>query len=492
MFNALLSLFLALTCRKAMTCIPTENWGQIQLSPDTNRENGGESGASFDLMSLPKGKERGNSTFVSRPLVSIPIEAISSASATTKNDLSLMLRPLKAASSSKDGNLELISARFAVPNICVGYGQTEEAGKAVLQDLQSAIKSYQSKFVGDGKSESGLLRLASMATGEEHRDESVICVFDDVPFSSPSGKYKIIISNYHLVLEEKRKGSSGVTSLPLSDILQIYVCDVPSYFSKVGNNSTEEDDQYLTIVLRNPLKVRSNNFAHLVISCPAALVLDEAHPWECELKTQEEIDKHVKVAPGEEKLLTPTLSGRVSEILMRAIKAIAKVPAYGGLNKEYRSVLTQHRQSCMRALFHGSEGLLYVVNGGLLFLHRPAIRLPFSDISRIEVNESERSVATFQFSVYVTNAKNPHVFSGIDKEEKEGLMAFFAKTTKLVRLGADEDDEDEEDDDDDDDEEASSGEEDGDEEDDDDEEEAPRKRHRSSHASHRKKSRKSE
>lgn len=435
----------------------TENWGELKILQGAKKEDQGScSSARLELLSLPKDKEKTDASFVPSPLLSIPIQSIANASGTTKNDITLSIQQQASTTTSKGAEVELLSVRFAVPNTCVGYDQTEEAGKEILQEVQQAIRASHADIIGDAHSERGILRLATLSSAQKHSDEKIICVFDDVFFSSPSGKYKLIISNYHVVLEDKKKTSSGVLSFLLSDITQVYLCDIPRTFSKTNYSEiTEELSQYVVLILKKPIKIRASSYAHVVISCPSGLALDEAHAWQCELNTQEAINDILRFQPqdGADPPLTPTMSGRVSEILLRAFKAVAKVPAYGAINKEYRTVLTQKQQSCMRALYRSSEGLLYVLNGGFIFLHRPALKLSFSDVSRVEVDESEGGVATFQIAVYTQIDK--HVFSGIDKVEKDDLLRYLRTVTKVNHIGVETEEEDDEEDEEEDDEEES-------------------------------------
>ena len=139
--------------------IPLENWGQLKLSAAVS-EMKAESAADakkgdavVELLALPKGKAKDSATYVPQPILRIPISAIASASGTTKNDVSLTMRPTAAAGSAAS-DLELTSIRFAVPNVCVGYDQTEEAGKVILQDIQKSMMQYQEQFLqthGNGK-----------------------------------------------------------------------------------------------------------------------------------------------------------------------------------------------------------------------------------------------------------------------------------------------------------------------------------------------------
>lgn len=460
--------------------IRTENWGQLKISQGIkSEEQADSSSASLELLSLPNNKEKTNAAFVSSPLISIPLSSISNALGTTKNDISVSVQQSASMSVLKGAEVELVSVRFAVPNTCVGYDRTEEAGKEILQEVQQAVRASHAGIIGDEHSESGILRLATLSSAEKHADEQIICVFDDVSFSSPSGKFKLIISNYHVALEDKKKTLSGVLSFPLSDIAHVYLCDIPQIFSKTSYSETAEElSQYVVLVLKKPIKIRSTSYAHVVISCPSGLILDEEHPWKCELITQEVINEvlHFKPQEGMDPPLTPTMSGRVSEILLRAFKGVAKVPAYGAINKEYRTVLTQGQQSCMRALFRGSEGLLYVVNGGFIFLHRPALKIPFSEVSRVEVDESEGGVATFQLAVYVRSDKN--IFSGIDKAEKEGLLNYLRSVTNVVHHGMESEEEEDDEDDEEDDEEDESEENRSSSEENNDEENKEKERHR--------------
>eukprot|EP00796_Vickermania_ingenoplastis_P013387 gene13387-9213_t len=444
---------------------PVENWGELKLSAPEGHEN---SESTLGLISLPKGMNKGNVKFSSRPIVSLPLKCIVNASGTTKNDISLTLQPRSSITKTKGVDMELTSVRFAVPNTCIGYEQTEEAGKEILRDIQVAIKTCHSQIAGgSSETETNVLRLATIMSGEEHKDEKIVCIFDDVTLAYPPGKYKLILSNHRAVLEEKKKGA---ISFPLSDVSMIYVCDVPSTFSKSGADEQEQLAQYVVLILKTP--IRSTSYAHVVISCPPGLSLDENHPWECELKSQQEINEllHLQPKEGKDNILTPSMSGPVSEILMRAFKALTKVPALSGKNDQYFSVLTQRMHSCMRSLYRSSDGLLYVLKDCFLFLHRPALKLLFSDVTSVEVDES--GVGTFQLTV-ITRSKK-HVFSAIDKAEKDGLLRFLEKVTSVERQGDSDVDEEIDDDDSEEDSEASDSEAD----DEEDEEDRHKKKHR--------------
>lgn len=545
----------------ATAALPIENWGALkwtakpksQLKLKENEQNGavassvkkaeegeqvrvtngsgthGEEESVLQLVSLPKPQQQSSGTpasAVEKPIVQIPVSAIASASATTKNDLSLALRPQTSVTVMQDGganvSLELTSVRFAIPNVCFGYEQTEEAGRKVLVETQEEMKKYQSRLLGDGD---GAVhggadeQLLVMVAGKRREDERVVAVLDDITFSYPSGRYKLIVSNYALVLEDKKRaptGASGVVaSVPLADVVQLYLCDIPD--SGAGEQEDEELAQYVVVILRNPLKIRTTTYNHLVISCPAGFALDETHPWRCQLETQEEIDRLLATLPhnqttvkverdGEGKVgikntFTPTMSGRVSEILIRVLKAVTGVTALGGLNKEYQ---TSRGHSVLRCLHHGAHGLLFVLQSALLFLHRPATRVLMSDIKHVEVDESEGGNATFQMVVYGkfgkrgggTSADNKILFSALDKREKLALLSYLERKVTVRRIGLpmDDDDDDEEGEDNDTEDNEEESEDDDDDEDDGDDEESDddlkrRKRSRSKREKHEKEKR---
>ncbi|EKF31350.1 hypothetical protein MOQ_004820 [Trypanosoma cruzi marinkellei] len=521
----------------ATNTLPVENWGALRWTTrqqqrkmsNANGDSGvalasakkegkpdGANGADVNgdeetllqLVSLPKPQHHSSGTpasVVEKPIVSIPVSLIASASATTKNDLSIALRPQSSVTTTQSGGgvaVELTSIRFAIPNVCVGHEQTEEAGREILAETQEEIKKYQSRLLGNvgvAANEGTDNQLLMMMAGRNRKDERIVAVMDDITFSYPSGRYKIILSNYSLVMEEKKRGAAGTGGVapfvPLSDIQQLYLCDIPD--SGAGEQENEELAQYVVIILRNPLKVRTTTYRHIVISCPAGFALDEAHPWRCELETQEEIDSFLATLPHNQgnssaaptatvkteegrkvikNTFAPMMSGRVSEILIRVLKALTGVTALGGFNKEYQ---TSKGHSVLRCLHQGAHGLLFVLHSALLFLHRPVTRALFSQVSHVEVDESEVGSAMFQMTVYGqfgkhtgTTTENKLIFSSLDKREKAALLAYLEKKVTVRRIGVSmEDEEDEDDDDDEDDDVDDEEEEDEEDEDDDDDEE---------------------
>ncbi|KEG14969.1 structure-specific recognition protein 1 [Trypanosoma grayi] len=500
---------------------PIENWGALKWSIQQQQHNGesgtananvkheghtdekngsgdGNGEALLQLVSLPKPQHHSSgapASVVEKPIVQIPVSVIASASAMTKNDLSLALRPQSSVSAMQSGSgnvsVELTSIRFAIPNVCVGHEQTEEAGREILAEAQQQLKKYQSRLLGDGAGTGAVAddQLLVMMAGGHRKDERVMAVLDDLTFSYPSGRYKLIVSNYAMVLEDKKRatgsGSSVVASVPLTDVVQLYLCDIPD--SSITDEQEGDLAQYVVVILRNPFKVRTTTYNHLVISCPAGFALDEAHPWRCQLETQEEIDRALAALPHNQgsaaavktedggtaikNTFAPTMSGRVSEILIRVLKAVTGVTALGGYNKEYQ---TSRGHSVLRCLHHGADGMLFVLHSALLFLHRPVTRVLLSDIKRVEIDESESGSATFQMVVFGSfgkrntsaAAENKIVFSAIDRKEKAALLAYLEKRVTVRRIGLSIEDDD--DDDDDDEEDADDEEDSGDEDDDDD------------------------
>ncbi|RNF25593.1 structure-specific recognition protein 1 [Trypanosoma conorhini] len=505
---------------------PVENWGALrwttrqrqQKPAEAKKEEktGDENGAGVDgdtetvlqLVSLPKPQHHSSGTpasAVEKPIVQVPVFSIASASATTKNDLSLSLRPQSSVTTTQSAGggvaVELTSIRFAIPNVCVGHEQTEEAGREVLAETQEEIKKYQASLLGavGGAANAGAdNQLLVMMPGGPRKDERIVAVLDDLTLSYPAGRYKLVLSNYSLMLEDKKRGASGsggaAVSVPLSDIVQLYLCDIPD--SGAGEQENEELAQYVVVILRNPLKVRTTTYNHLVISCPAGFVLGEEHPWRCQLETQEEIDGFLAALPhnqgnaanasataanGEtggkaiKNTFAPVMSGRVSEILIRILKSLTGVTALGGFNKEYQ---TSKGHAVLRCLHHGAHGLLFVLQSALLFLHRPVTRALFSEVTHVEVDESEGGSTTFQMVVYgkfgrraSAAGENKLVFSALDKHEKAALLSYLAKKVTVRRIGLAVDDEEEESDDEEgsDEEEASDDDDDDDDEDDDEE-----------------------
>nr|CCC94442.1 unnamed protein product [Trypanosoma congolense IL3000] len=462
---------------------PVENWGKLLWSEThikdedgttQNEEKDGETKklqvkeSVLELLSLPKPSQCASGAppnVAGKPIIKVPLSTIATASATTKNDLSISLRPQSSVTSVGGGNvtLELTSLRFGIPNICVGHEQTEEAGREVLLETQERIRAYQRSLASNGTAEGAEPgdQLIMMLTGVHREDERVIAVLDDLTFSFPAGRYKLMVTNYSLLLEEKKRnaGERGAIGLvPLSDVVQLYLCDIPVGLS-AGKAITGENDhvaQYVVIILRNPLKVRTTTYRHIVISCPAGFVLDEQHAWTSELKTQEDIDSFLASLPhnrnrgkdgsGENEVketFPPTITGPVSELLIRVLKAVTGVKALGGYNRDYH---TAAGISALRCMHQSSEGYLYVLSSALLFLHRPATRVLYSDISRIEVDESHPKAETFQIVVYgnfstygrggVSKEGGKLIFASLPVDERPALLTFLQSKVEIIRTGA--------------------------------------------------------
>ncbi|CUF01259.1 Hypothetical protein, putative, partial [Bodo saltans] len=385
-------------------------------------------------------------------LFKVPLTAIR-AVAGNKTEMVLQMRDQPE---NTTGGIVFQNMRFAVPKTCVGFEQTEEAGKEMQVAVQSALESA---GLVDGKA-AAILGNVTAEIGKP------LAVFEELVVSQPSGKFTVTLGKSGIqFFDTKKKAAFSVSHETIGNF---FLVDIP-----------HAEAQYFVACLESKIRIGATDFSCLVFTFANNQVLSESHQWAMELKSQEDI----VAALGEEsaKLVTPKMSGKMCDIVAAVFKAIVSKPVIGGVNKDFVTV-ADNTTNALRCMHKGADGLLYVLGNNLLFLHRPPVRIRYKSIKKIEMDERSAGGSSFGIQVLLDNGEK-YIFTGIDKKELRNLLQFLGTKTTVQgapseeAAGDDDGEDDDEEDDDDYDEEDDSDEEDED-FDDDSDEEPSRKKHR--------------
>lgn len=168
----------------------------------------------------------------------------------------------------------------------------------------------------------------------------------------------------------------------------------------------------LVLSLNQPLRQGQQSYAHLVMQV-------DNNPHECTLQVAEET--RAESFPK----LPPVVSGDRPKVIAQLIRHIAGVPVYRPKNFE-----SKLKFKCVRCSYKSSEGLLYPLDGSLMFVHKPTLFIQYGEISQMifqRVNASNVN-ASFDVEVHLKAAGSTskvYTFGQVEGRERDILQQYF-------------------------------------------------------------------
>jgi len=102
------------------------------------------------------------------------------------------------------------------------------------------------------------------------------------------------------------------------------------------------------------------------------------------------------------------------------------------------SFSSKNSAKCVSCAYKASAGLLYPLERGFIYIHKPPLYIHHDDISSVSFNRSNTTTGrTFDFEIEMKNNVS-HVFSNIEKEEYKPMYEFLtSKDLKIHSAGKD-------------------------------------------------------
>lgn len=100
-----------------------------------------------------------------------------------------------------------------------------------------------------------------------------------------------------------------------------------------------------------------------------------------------------------------------------------------------------HDQSCIKCNNKANEGTLYLLDKSALFVTKPTIFIPFSDVSSVTLSRVGASVSagkTFDMT-FRSKTGSDHSFTSINREEQENIESFLKTRNVKVKNDLNED-----------------------------------------------------
>uniref|UniRef100_A0A672SQ30 FACT complex subunit SSRP1 n=1 Tax=Sinocyclocheilus grahami TaxID=75366 RepID=A0A672SQ30_SINGR len=128
--------------------------------------------------------------------------------------------------------------------------------------------------------------------------------------------------------------------------------------------------------------------------------------------------------------LSKNMSGPLYEIVSRVMKALVnrKITVPGNFKGHSGS-------QCITCAYKASSGLLYPLERGFIYVHKPPVHLRFEEISCVNFARGTTTTRSFDFEIE-TKQSNQYTFSNIEREEYGKLFDFVnAKKLNIKNRG---------------------------------------------------------
>lgn len=123
--------------------------------------------------------------------------------------------------------------------------------------------------------------------------------------------------------------------------------------------------------------------------------------------------------------ITKEMTGQFVDIFASVVKAVTSKR----INMPDYKNLTNSAVSCS---YKNNNGLLYPLERGFMYVHKPAIHIRFEEISSINFARSDGSTRSFDLEIE-TKAGTNHIFNSIEKEEYPRLYDYVSKKNLRIK-----------------------------------------------------------
>ncbi|KAG2733033.1 hypothetical protein G9P44_004023 [Scheffersomyces stipitis] len=352
-----------------------------------------------------------------KPAFEIPYDVISNSNLTGKNEVAIEFNLDTAPSRAGD---EMVEMRFYVPGVVENEsnklegenGQVSTAnGEENDETAETGVKDEGENSENGEKpstsSDSAQETSAAQAFYEQVKDRAsigqvageAIVSFSDVLFLTPRGRYDIDMYASSLRL----RGKTYDYKIQYKQIERIFSLPKP-------------DDAHHLIILQidPPLRQGQTRYPFLVLQ----FAREEETEVELNLSEQEYETKY-------KDRLKKSYDAPTQLVMSHCFKGLTErrliVPG------SFQSRFLQPGISCS---LKASEGYLYPLDRCFLFVTKPTIYIPFSEISNITMSRTGGGVSasrTFDLEINVRGSNQSHIFGSIDREEQETIENYCAE-----------------------------------------------------------------
>lgn len=319
-----------------------------------------------------------------KPSFEIPYSEISNSNLTGKNEVAV---ELNAGADDKVGD-ELVEMRFYIPGTIENETKTivktddgEEKEEENTEEVNAAAVFYE--------------QLKDKADIGQVAGEAIVS-FADVLFLTPRGRYDIDMYPTSLRL----RGKTYDYKIQYKQIERIFSLPKP-------------DDVHHLVVLQidPPLRQGQTKYPFLVLQ------FSREEETELELNLADDIYEQKY-----KDRLKKTYDSLTHLVVSHCLKGLTErrliVPS------SFQSRFLQTGVSCS---LKASEGYLYPLDRCFLFVTKPTVYIPYSEVSSVTMSRTSTGVSasrTFDLEVNLRGTNQSHIFANIDKEEQETIERY--------------------------------------------------------------------
>lgn len=333
-----------------------------------------------------------------RPAFEVPYSAISNTNVVGKSEVSVEFELEPPSELVKAGD-ELVEMRFFLPGT-VSKADGEDKKENGVKKEENGEENGDGAQSGEEEEEQN----AAVAFSEALKEKAdiglvagdAIASFNDILFLTPRGRYDIDMYTSSLRL----RGKTYDYKIQYDNIQRLFVLPKP-----------DEIHNILIIQLDPPLRQGQTRYPFLVI----------------QFLKEEEIEVELNVEENEyQEKYADRLKKKYDEAAHQVVAQIFK----GLTGKKITfpgSFTSTHDQAGVSCSLKASEGYLYPLEKCFMFVPKPTVYIPHSEISHItfsRVGQSSTS-RTFDMTFSLRGGSGQHQFSNIDREEQKGLEDFI-------------------------------------------------------------------
>uniref|UniRef100_A0A3B4AEG9 FACT complex subunit SSRP1 n=1 Tax=Periophthalmus magnuspinnatus TaxID=409849 RepID=A0A3B4AEG9_9GOBI len=231
-----------------------------------------------------------------------------------------------------------------------------------------------------------------------------VCIFKELQCLTPRGRYDIRIYPTFLHLH----GKTFDYKIPYTTVLRLFLLP-----------HKDQRQMFFVISLDPPIKQGQTRYHFLI------LLFSKEEDINLTLNMNEE-----DVERKFEGKLSKNMSGSLYEMVSRVMKALVnrKITVPGNFQGHSGA-------QCITCSYKTSSGLLYPLERGFIYVHKPPVHLRFEEISCVNFARGTTTTRSFDFEIE-TKQGNQFTFSSIEREEYGKLFDFVnAKKLNIKNRG---------------------------------------------------------
>uniref|UniRef100_A0A665T3D1 FACT complex subunit SSRP1 n=1 Tax=Echeneis naucrates TaxID=173247 RepID=A0A665T3D1_ECHNA len=231
-----------------------------------------------------------------------------------------------------------------------------------------------------------------------------VCIFKELQCLTPRGRYDIRIYPTFLHLH----GKTFDYKIPYTTVLRLFLLP-----------HKDQRQMFFVISLDPPIKQGQTRYHFLI------LLFSKEENINLTLNmSEDEVERRF------EGKLSKNMSGSLYEMVSRVMKALVnrKITVPGNFQGHSGA-------QCITCSYKASSGLLYPLERGFIYVHKPPVHLRFEEISCVNFARGTTTTRSFDFEIE-TKQGNQYTFSSIEREEYGKLFDFVnAKKLNIKNRG---------------------------------------------------------